>query len=301
MIFLITISITIIFSNQIKMDYHLENEVILVIACVGMLLATKTSVIASFENGYGFLKITRNENIGQTFILNGGVIHSSQFTSPQKSNIPTSYFHRDGPVGHFFEALKKDGKIIKNIGIVGLGAGTLAAYGEKGQDITFYDINPDVVKIAQNPKYFTYLRDCPAKINIEIGDAREKLRLEQDGKYDIILFDAYNSDRVPRHLVTKEAIAEYIAKIKQDGVLLLHISSRSDDLEFTIGNNLKALGYAARIEFDLVTHSDEKNSSKWVAVAREERYLGSILDDYRWSLIKYDDSKKLYLDEDYYF
>src|SRR5262249_24895268 len=131
------------------------------------------------------------------------------------------------------------------IGVIGLGSGILASYVQPGQRITFYDIDPVMIHIATNPAYFTFLRDCRGKYDIILGDGRLKLGEAPRGAYRLFVVDAFSSDAIPVHLLTREAIERYFDKLTPDGVLLVHVSNRYLQLAPVLGNIAHALGLSA--------------------------------------------------------
>jgi hypothetical protein len=173
---------------------------------------------------------------------------------------------------------------------VGLGTGTLASYGQPGQSITFYEIDPAVLRVASDPKYFTYLRDCKAKHDVVMGDAR--LKLEEHAKpneYGLIVVDAFSSDAIPIHLLTKEAIQLYLGKLADDGIVALHISNRYLHLEKVVARLATELNLAGLVQTDSIDKFDSaggeigpdpipgKRASQWVLLARSSKYLEPLL------------------------
>ena len=172
---------------------------------------------------------------------------------------------------------------------IGLGTGTLASYGEPGQEITFYDIDPAVKRIASNPAYFTYLTDCRATVKIVLGDARLRLQEAPDNADRIIFVDAFSSDAIPVHLITKEAIELYIRKLSPHGILAVHVSNRCLDLEQVLGNLADSLNLASRAQYDDDLDLDiqpGKYRSHWVVLARNEADLGTLAKDDRWTPVE---------------
>jgi SAM-dependent methyltransferase len=160
-------------------------------------------------------------------LFNGTIKHGVQFLEPARRREPTSYYAPDSGVGLALRTLGAKGPL--RVGVIGLGAGTLAAYGRAGDHYTFYEINPLVVQIAN--QQFTFLRDSPAQIDIELGDARLSLERELPQNFDVLAVDAFSGDSIPVHLLTREAFALYFRTLKPDGVLSVHISSRYLNLQ----------------------------------------------------------------------
>jgi len=167
-------------------------------------------------------------DLGQRQLVHGSTIHGSQVLHPVARRSPTSYYHRAGPLWDVLGDANK----ARNVAVIGLGVGTCAAYFQEGESLTFYELDPAIVNIAQN--LFTYLADCPAKVRMVVGDARLQLEQAPDHSYDIILVDAFNSDAIPTHLLTREALSLYDKKLAPQGTLVFHISSRYYDLAAVI-------------------------------------------------------------------
>lgn len=173
-------------------------------------------------------------------LMNGNTLHGTQYAdTPEK---PTTYYTPWTGVGIVLNSLKGD-PIGDQVAFVGLGAGTLAAYGWKGQTIDYYEIDPLVVQVAQNPRYFTFLRDTAANVNVVIGDARLQMERAAPEKYGAIVLDAFTSDAIPSHLLTKEAFDLYAKKLKPTGVLLVHISNRHLRLAPVVANTSNLVGF----------------------------------------------------------
>ncbi|HEV8060862.1 MAG TPA: fused MFS/spermidine synthase, partial [Gemmataceae bacterium] len=163
-------------------------------------------------------------------LVHGNTIHGRQSLDPAQRREPLSYYHRMGPIGQVFTYGNEAG-ILKNVGIVGLGAGSLAAYGQAGQTITYYEIDPVVKRIAMDDSLFTFMTDSKAKMNVVLGDARLTLAGAPDGSFDLLVLDAFTSDAIPIHLMTREAMQIYKRKLAPEGILAINISNRYLDLE----------------------------------------------------------------------
>jgi len=198
--------------------------------------------------------------------------------------VPTAYHERTGPFGQLFELLPEQTTDEEPIAVMGLGAGVMACYAQPGQEWTFYEIDPLVEQIARNPTLFTYLRDCPGEYPVVLGDARLKLAEAPDGKYGMIIGEAFSSDAIPVHLLTREATDMYLDKMAENGVLVHHISNRHLELEPVVGDLARDRGLVCYANYD--ANSEEtpgKLLSHFTVLAREEADLGSLPDDPRWS------------------
>ena len=202
-------------------------------------------------------------------LLNGTIDHGMQLLDPSRRREPTSYYARTSGIGIALEAAGKRGSL--RVGVIGLGAGTLAAYGRAGDHYTFYDINPLVVRIAH--EQFTFLQDSPAHIDIEPGDARLSLERESPQQFDVLAVDAFSGDSIPVHLLTREAFALYFHHLHPDGVLAVHISNRFLDLQPVV-----EAGAASFTKQAIVIENDSRKdqgiySSTWVLIGNRDGVL----------------------------
>jgi spermidine synthase len=173
---------------------------------------------------YGALKVdVINKGEGHEFrsLIHGTITHGMQFTDALKRNGHYSYYSEDSGVGLAINSLNHGQR---NVGIIGLGVGSMASYAKKGDTFRFYEIDPLVEKVARTE--FTYLSDCRGKVDVLIGDGRLLLEQDKDQKFDLLVVDAFSSDSIPVHLLTAEALKLYFDRLKPDGILALHISNR---------------------------------------------------------------------------
>ena len=157
-------------------------------------------------------------------LWHGSTVHGAQIIHPYTQKYPISYYHGEGPLKDVFSETKEP----RNVAIIGLGVGACSTYFKEGESITFYELDPSIVKIALNR--FTYLADCHANVRTVAGDARIQLEQAPDHSYDIIMVDAFSSDAIPTHLLTKEAFYLYEQKLAPQGKLVFHITNRYYDL-----------------------------------------------------------------------
>ena len=254
---------------------------------------------------FGILRVTRLANDGEVVdpdlkiegvkdifycLSHGTTLHGvERKVDNMRMSYPLAYYAREGPVGSVFR-VGQINRAFKNIGVVGLGCGTLAWYGRAWQTFDFFEIDPKVVEIATNPDYFTFLHNSKASIRHIIGDARVSLQNVPDNFYDLLIIDAYSSDAVPVHLMTLEAVELYRAKIKHDGLLLFHISSRFFKLSPVLKRICDELKIASLRSFDdPSTYSmrydwydfDQLCRSDWIA-AGNPQHLESLKLYARW-------------------
>ncbi len=198
---------------------------------------TRDAVI-SLRNFYGVLYVDEDyvnrPELHTRELLNGRILHGSQFVDEYLRLQPTTYYDDESGIGLTISRFPRPGK--KRVATVGLGTGTIAAYAQNGDFFCFYEINPNVRLLATTE--FTYLSDAQqrgAAVSIELGDARISLERQEPQHYDIIALDAFSGDAIPAHLLTREAFAEYLRHLNDDGVIAVHISNRHLDLKPVIG------------------------------------------------------------------
>lgn len=212
-------------------------------------------------------------------LVHGGIVHGLQHVRPP-SDDPLTYYHRTGPVGDIF-ANTRAGRSNRPLGFVGLGTGSLTAYAQPGQSVTVYEIDPLVRRIAEDSRYFTYLAEAQKRgvdVQIVMGDARLRLAEAPDGKYAVLAVDAFSSDSIPVHLMTREAVQLYFDKLAPDGVLALHVSNRYLNLHKVAARIADDLGLVAYEWYDHVAGDAPagKYSSHWIALARKQADLGEL-------------------------
>lgn len=216
------------------------------------------NVIARLRNFYGCISVV--EVTDGTVLANGTIVHGQQFSDPARRHEPTQYFAPGTGICYVDEMLRRNapGRSM-HYAIVGLGAGTIAAYGQAGDTMRYYEIDPKVERVAR--KYFTFLSDSPAAIDVVIDDGRKAIEADKSANLDLLVIDAFNGDAVPIHLLTREAIQLYMQRVKPGGVCLLHISNRYLDLAPPIANVAHSLGFVAT--------SLDTDTSRYVAITRE--------------------------------
>lgn len=176
-------------------------------------------------------------------MMHGTTLHGAQARDPRFDCVPTLYYAPATPIGQAAEMVQARGPA--RIGVVGQGSGAMAAYKRAEDGMTFFEIDPMVDRLSRDPRWFTYISDCAAgPIDTVLGDARLTLARQQPGSYDLLIIDAFSSDAVPTHLLTQEAIAGYLALLKPNGVVLLHLSNRNLDITLPAIAAAQALGKA---------------------------------------------------------
>jgi hypothetical protein len=247
-------------------------------------LTAGSTVIWEDRSFFGVYKVI-GDNSGefpQYILVVGDTNHGAEIFDGSMPPVPSAYHHRTGPIGQLFDALPNE-TATSPVAILGLGTGSMACHNKPGQQMTFYEIDPLVERMARDPNLFTYLRDCPGDINVVLGDARLSLADAPDGQYGVIVADAFSSDAVPVHLLTREALGVYLSKLRSDGVMAYHISNRHLQLEPVLGNLARDRGLVCYAQFDAqIEGIPGKQASHWVVMAHKKEDLGSVGDDRRW-------------------
>jgi hypothetical protein len=235
------------------------------------------------------------ENDGvQHRLVHGTTLHGTQWLDPARRDDPTTYFSKQGPLGDVLEGPIAGN--LSNIGIIGLGAGTIAAYGQPGWHMTFYEIDGEMVRIASDPEYFTFLGDSRADVDTVVGDGRLKLAEAPSGSFDLIILDAFSSDSIPVHLLTREAMRMYADRLAPDGLVMAHISNRMFDLEPVLAAAADDLGWQAAFGRGGagVPGSSE---SVWVALSPNQQTITTLLGHDEWRPV--DRSTEVHWTDDY--
>ncbi len=234
---------------------------------------------------FGVVQVVDDRSAGLHRLVHGNTTHGAQSTDPARRREPLTYFSRSGPIGQALTELP-GGEARSRVAVVGLGAGSLACYGGTGQHWTFYEIDPTVARVAGDTRLFTFLRDCPPVTEVVLGDARLSLTREPQRRFQILVVDAFNSDAIPVHLLTREALALYMDKLTDDGVLAVHITNRYLDLRPVLADLAHDAGLTALVRDDSDVSAPEraagKSASVWVVAARRPVHLGRLVDDRRW-------------------
>jgi hypothetical protein len=234
------------------------------------------------RNFYGVLAVkelnARDPEWAANGLSHGIISHGFQFRAASKRRVPTSYYGMDSGVEQAISSLRKTdfGRGYPpqlRFGLIGLGIGTLAAYAQPGDYIRFYEINPDVIQIAKNPDFFTFLRDCPAKLEIVAGDARLSMERELaqgvPSKFDLLVVDAFSGDAPPVHLLTEQAFQVYLSEIAQNGIVAIHITNTYINLRPVVAGIAEAMNLKCRF---IQTNGDSRVSiySDWALLSRRD-------------------------------
>jgi hypothetical protein len=233
---------------------------------------------------FGVYRVRVDEQLHYRFMFHGPTLHGMQSSLPERRGVSLSYFHPSGPIGQVFANVPR-AAAGQEVGVVGLGVGSLASYAGPSQRWTFFEIDPAVERVARDPRYFTYLEDCGGRCAVAIGDARVSLGRSRPGQFDVIILDAFSSDAIPIHLLTREALALYLSRLAPGGVIALHISNLHLSLSPVLGRLAQDQGLAALWQREAATAgslADGKFPSEWMVLARDRADFGALGSDARW-------------------
>jgi hypothetical protein len=271
---LVTLLAVLIFALDIQRDYGLE--------------PTGTKILEQTRNFFGVLRVTKKEddaNGPKLSLTHGRILHGYQYQDADKRGWPTTYYGFESGVGlavgyHPHNTARPALQKPLRIGVVGLGTGTIAAYGRRGDYLRFYEINPEVVRLSgPTGQYFTYFQDSPAKKDIVLGDARVQMERElargEPQKFDVLAVDAFSSDSIPMHLITLECFKVYKQHLAEGGILAMHVSNRYMNLEIVVRGAAKEIGMDALRIRSGDNDSQGASAATWVLVTDNRAFINS--------------------------
>jgi hypothetical protein len=250
---------------------------------------------------FGVHRVTLDPTGSFRVLVHGDTVHGKQSVDPKRAREPLSYYYRTGPIGQVFEALHGDERLQK-VGVVGLGTGALACYAEPGQRWTFYEIDPAVVAIARDSGQFTFFTGGPVEPALVLGDARLKLARSTE-QYGLLVIDAFSSDAIPIHLLTREALQIYREHLSADGILAFNISSRYFDLEGVLANLARNAEppLICLEQKDLVVGVSERKLGKapshWVVMAQRREALANLIQKHGWHEVRANPNRAVWTDD----
>jgi hypothetical protein len=257
--------------------------------------------IREIRNFFGVLRVARTDGTeGETSLYHGSTLHGRQKVDPARRQEPLSYYHREGPLGQVFDELDERAGP-REVAVIGLGTGTLAAYARRGDTMTFYEIDRDIRNLALDPVYFTYVTDARARgatVRLEMGDARLRLeavkRERASERYDLIVIDAFSSDAIPVHLLTREVVGLYLAMLKPDGLVAIHISNRHLALEPVVANLAEDAGLGGGlVQDDDAPEASDADRSHWALLARTSGAFGRLGAQERWRTLRLETDRRV--------
>jgi len=233
-------------------------------------------VLLSKRNFYGAIRVKEYGEPGSSYhlrrLVHGVIMHGEQYMTGERRRAPTTYYMVTSGIGLAIAAAQARGPV--KVGVIGLGTGTLAAYGRKGDEFRFYEINPQVVAVARS--VFSYLADTEARVEVVLGDARLNLEREPPQGFDVLAVDAFSSDSIPVHLITREALGLYLRHMKPGGVIAFHVSNRFLELPPVVGRLAREHGLqAVLVTDDGKDGDDDHTKTDWVLIARTAAVLAA--------------------------
>jgi hypothetical protein len=267
----------------------------LVVISAIVTLKTREGILLAERNFFGVREVREDLDKQIRWLMHGTTNHGAQNTAPGKRREPVTYYSRSGPVGDVFRAFPPTPQ--RRVAVIGLGAGELAAYAGPGEEWTFYEIDPDIARVALDTSYFTYLKDTPAKVRVVLGDGRLALADAPDHAYDMIVLDAFSSDAIPAHLLTLEAMSVYRSKLSEKGILIWQISNRHLNLEPVLARLIDATGAAGLIRRNTDRAMEVEFPSIWAAIASNPTHLAPLQKAAKWRPLQTREGVGLWTDD----
>jgi hypothetical protein len=252
---------------------------------VTALIGPGPAVLDRSRSFFGVYKVVNLQNGTVNALKHGSTLHGAQYADPDRWREPLTYYTREGPVGQFFDALNAN-RPPGRVGLLGLGVGTILCHGRSGQRWTIYEIDPLIERLARDTRYFHYLSECfdSSTMQVVYGDARLSLTNAGRREFDLLILDAFNSDAVPMHLLTREAFALYRERLSDGGLILLNFSNRHLDLRPVLAGLVADAGmYGLFQMFSPAAGANVIHApSSWVVIGRNKADLQFLAGDARW-------------------
>jgi hypothetical protein len=270
------------------------------VSCMLALLVGRfdSALVYQDRSFFGTHRIYVQAGSNLAILAHGTTIHGAQHIG-EKRPTPLTYYAKEGPMGQALLALQPLSQSFR-VGVVGMGSGAAACYAAPGDTWTFYEIDPLVVSIARDHGMFRFLRDCTPNARIVTGDARLSLASEPDQAFDILILDAFSSDSIPTHLMTREALELARTKLAPDGVILFNISNRYLMLEQVVANTAQAAGLTGITQFFKASPEQAArmiSTSRWVALSTNEAALERIAANGKWQPLRPDPESPMWTDD----
>jgi spermidine synthase len=261
--------------------------------------AGQSNVLLADRSFFGLYTVKLEEEPEGDYhaLVDGNTLHGMQSLEPARASEPLLYFYRGSPIAQVFAAVHATHPAAR-VGEIGLGAGSLSCYARAGDHWTFFELDPDIAKIARDRGLFTLLSRCDPKARIVLGDGRLSIAKQPPHSFDLIALDAFNSESVPVHLLTREAVAIYARKLAPGGVLVFNVTNHFVDLHTVLANLAADARLVAYERDDL--NAGRKNGhapSRWVAIARRAADLGAVPREAGWRRLQPDPSKRVWTDQ----
>jgi spermidine synthase len=263
------------------------------------LWSTGKKLMALDRNYFGVIKVY--EQYGYNFLFHGTTLHGAQSRHEGYEKTPLTYYNPQSPAADLFRFLKERGGSQK-VAALGLGIGSIACFTDRGRTFDFYEIDPDVVKVAENPEYFSFLSGCGSPYKIIMGDARMKIGQAPDRSYNLIFIDTFSSDNIPVHMMTKNAFKTYIKKLSGNGIIAVHISNRHLDLRGPLAAIAKDLGLTMYYKSVMPKKTPGDVSSvftvsRYVVMAKDAKTIAPLMEKDAWTTYTMNKDQKVWTDD----
>ncbi len=271
--------------------------------CLNYSLTNYPNTYFKSRNFFGSLSVRVNPLKQVCELWNGATMHGAENMDPGKRGIPISYYHQRTPIGQLMKwAYSDSGETpMPPYAVIGLGPGAMAAYAHEGQVAQFYEINPQVTDIASNPLFFTYVysaKERKADIRITSGDGRLEISKAPSSFYKVIVIDAFSSDTIPTHLITKEAVQTYMTKLRKDGLLAVHITNNYYDLKPVLASLAREskLNALVKNNFNDVRFSDS-DQCEWVVLTVDQSLMEKMQNELKWIRLESSQEVRVWTDD----
>jgi hypothetical protein len=270
------------------------------LACTSIFRGAQSGIVERDRNFFGVLRVSNERGLPLRRLYHGTTIHGVQFRNPERRCEPLSYYHSEGPVREV-AALFRSLPLPREVALIGLGAGAMITYGQPDERWTLYEIDPAVIRIAQDTNFFTYLSHCArAPFRFDLGDARLRLAKAPDHQFGLIFLDAFSSDVIPMHLLTREALTLYRQKLAPNGILAFHLSSRHFTLEPLVARLGQSLGLhcfsSTKGDLSAKAIAEGGLESNW-AILAPDAAVDQVLAQATWQRVIPDSSAPLWTDD----
>jgi hypothetical protein len=275
-------------------------------ACVACVLVSGAFVEGGFGRAvyatrtfFGVYRVHVDERLNHHIMLHGTTLHGMQSSLPERRHESLSYFHRTGPLGQVFAGVPVAAQA-SEVAVAGLGVGSIASYAGAQQRWTYYEIDPAVETLARDTRYFTYLEDCGARCTVIAGDARLSIARARPQQFGFIILDAFSSDAIPMHLLTREAMALYLSKLAPGGVIAMNVTNIHLSISPVVARVAREEGLSVLWQAEPPTAGSMKVGkfpSEWMVMARDARDLGTLTSDPRWKAPVVPQSTPLWTDD----
>jgi hypothetical protein len=251
--------------------------------------------VFSHRGFFGVHRVRLDASSDTMLLVHGDTVHGAQSRNEALMREPLGYYGRNGPLGQLFAAY---GHHFRRVGVVGLGTASVACYSRPGMQLTFFEIDPAIGETAH--ARFSYLKNCAPEARIEVGDGRLLLAEHPDAGFDLLIIDAFSSDAVPLHLLTREAMELYLSKLAPEGLLMIHISNRFMQLSPVLGDLIADAGLAGRMQAHQPDEADKARlvlPSRWVAIGRRPEGIALLSKDERWVPLRGSETGRVWTDD----